>query len=122
MSMCAYICCDQYSSTTAPSNSTWEFAGLRTCAVACVLSSWLAQAERAGVAASPTGSQLSTAQHLLAGCVAGAAATAVTYPLETLRTHMAMGCSHYGNVARFVASSSTHNGCFYCLSSALQLR
>jgi hypothetical protein len=35
--------------------------------------------------------QLSKWQHLLAGCAAGAAGTAVSYPLETLRSHMAGG-------------------------------
>lgn len=43
-------------------------------------------------------SQLTTQQHLLAGCIAGGAATAVTYPFETLRTHMAMGSHKYGTV------------------------
>ena len=58
---------------------------------------WCSQAERAGVPTSQV-SKLSTQQHLLAGCLAGAAATAVTYPLETLRTHMAMGSTNYGTV------------------------
>lgn len=55
------------------------------------------QAERAGVATSQV-SKLTAQQHLLAGCIAGAAATAVTYPFELLRTHMAMGSSNYGTV------------------------
>ena len=62
------------------------------------------QAERAGVPTSEV-SQLTTSQHLLAGCIAGAAATAVTYPLETLRTHMAMGSTNYGTVFKYVLST-----------------
>lgn len=47
------------------------------------------------------GTRLSAWQHLAAGCIAGAAATAVTYPLETLRTHMAMGSAKYTAVAKW---------------------
>ncbi|KAK9906889.1 hypothetical protein WJX75_009795 [Coccomyxa subellipsoidea] len=43
----------------------------------------------------PASKQLSKWQHLLAGCMAGAAGTVVTYPMETLRTHMALGGQTY---------------------------
>lgn len=70
-----------------------------------------AQAEQAGVPTSEV-SQLTTQQHLLAGCIAGGAATAVTYPFETLRTHMAMGSHKYGTVFKDIIGSHGYGGLY----------
>ncbi|KAK9805412.1 hypothetical protein WJX73_002357 [Symbiochloris irregularis] len=71
-----------------------------------------AQAERAGVPDTEHGTRLTAWQHLMAGCIAGAAATAVTYPLETLRTHMAMGSNNYGTVAKDIIGSHGYSGLY----------
>ncbi|KAK9805411.1 hypothetical protein WJX73_002357 [Symbiochloris irregularis] len=68
--------------------------------------------ERAGVPDTEHGTRLTAWQHLMAGCIAGAAATAVTYPLETLRTHMAMGSNNYGTVAKDIIGSHGYSGLY----------
>ena len=44
--------------------------------------------------------------------MAGAAGTLITYPLETMRTHMAMGSPTYRDVWRDILSRHGHMGLY----------
>ncbi|CAL8462209.1 g1740 [Coccomyxa elongata] len=63
--------------------------------------------------------QLSRWQHLLAGCAAGAAATVVTYPMETLRTHMALGGQSYRQCLADVLQAHGHRGLYKGFTSGV---
>ena len=53
------------------------------------------------------------------GCAAGAAATVVTYPLETLRTHMAVGGQSYRQCLSDVVKAHGHKGLYNGFASGL---
>ena len=53
------------------------------------------------------------------GCTAGAAATLVTYPLETLRTHMAVGGQSYKECLSDVVKAHGHKGLYNGFVSGL---
>jgi len=54
-----------------------------------------------------------------AGCSAGAAATLVTYPLETLRTHMAVGGQSYRQCLSDIVKAHGHKGLYNGFVSGL---
>ncbi len=54
-----------------------------------------------------------------AGCTAGAASTLVTYPLETLRTHMAVGGQSYRECLSDVVRVHGHKGLYNGFASGL---
>ena len=57
------------------------------------------RAAQKGVETAEAGTELSRAQHMLAGALAGGVATLVTYPCDTLRCHMSMGSRSYAKGA-----------------------
>ena len=63
--------------------------------------------------------QLSKWQHLMAGCAAGAAGTAVSYPLETLRSHMAVGGQSYRACLTEILQKHGHVGLYKGFTSGL---
>lgn len=55
----------------------------------------------------------------MAGCAAGAAATVVTYPMETLRTHMALGGQSYRQCLSDVLRAHGHRGLYKGFTSGV---
>ncbi len=55
----------------------------------------------------------------MAGCAAGAAATVVTYPMETLRTHMALGGQSYRQCLADVLQAHGHRGLYKGFTSGV---
>ena len=55
----------------------------------------------------------------VAGCAAGAAATVVTYPMETLRTHMALGGQSYRQCLADVLRAHGHRGLYKGFTSGV---
>lgn len=55
----------------------------------------------------------------MAGCMAGAAGTVVTYPMETLRTHMALGGQTYRDCLADVLRTHGRRGLYKGFTSGV---